>query len=73
MDTNTARDRLLKRGEVEARLNLKTTALYAAMRRGAIPRPILLGPRCLRWSEQELERRIAALQSANGDGIRRAS
>ena len=73
MTTKTTPDRLIKRAEVERRLGLKTTALNAAVRRGTVPPPIVLGPRCLRWSEQRLDQRIAELQRANVNAERRAS
>ena len=72
MEANTAPDRLIGRREVEEILGVKTTALYAGMRRGTIPRPVRLGPRCLRWSRRALLERISELEGA-GDGARRAS
>ena len=71
METNTAPDRLIGRKEVERRLGIKTTALYAGMKRGTIPRPVRLGPRCLRWSAQAIEQRIRELDGA-GEPERRA-
>ena len=65
MEIHTTQDRLLRRVEVERRLGVKTTALYAGMRRGTIPQPIVLGPRCIRWSERQLDQRIAELQRAS--------
>ncbi|HWB15919.1 MAG TPA: AlpA family phage regulatory protein [Vicinamibacterales bacterium] len=53
-------DRLLTLAEVIARVGLKTTAIYDYMRRGVFPRRIVVGPRCVRWSEREVQAWIAA-------------
>jgi prophage regulatory protein len=53
-------DRLLTLAEVISRVGLKTTAIYGYMRRGAFPARVVLGPRCVRWSEREVQAWIAA-------------
>lgn len=63
-------DRDLRISEVEKRVGLKRSAIYARIRRGEFPAPIHDGPRCARWPESEIEKyqaaRIMARDTANG-------
>ena len=55
----TLTDRLLTRRQVSERVGLGRSAIYDRMARGEFPRPIDLGPKCVRWSEREIEEWIA--------------
>ena len=62
---------LLTRQEVEARCRIARSSIYRLMRRGQFPEPIRVGPRAVRWSENELENWLAGRPRSHGDGIRR--
>jgi len=47
---------LLRLPEVIARVGLRRTAIYAAVKAGTFPAPIKLGRRCVAWSSAEIER-----------------
>jgi prophage regulatory protein len=57
-------DRLLRLPEVQARVGLGRSAIYAAMRAGAFPRPVRISSRAVAWAEADIVRwirdRIAA-------------
>lgn len=59
--------RLLRRREVEARTGLSRTSIYRNMRNGSFPAPIRVGPRAVRWLEQEIEAWLAGRPRAHGD------
>lgn len=61
MSETKIRDRLLSIREVEARVGLKQPTIYAWMKDGRFPRPRVLGPRTVRWTESEIETWVAAL------------
>ena len=46
--------RLLKRCAVEAMTGLSRSTIYEGMEAGWFPRPIRIGPRAVRWYEQEI-------------------
>lgn len=47
---------LLRLPAVLARVGLKKTAVYDAVKAGTFPSPIKLGPRCSCWSSDEIEK-----------------
>lgn len=55
-------DRLLKLNQVIARVKLGKTSIYARVEVGAFPRPVRLGPNCIRWRISEINAWIACLQ-----------
>ena len=59
-------DRMIRRGEVETRVGLSTTSLYRLMRAGKFPRPIRVGPKAVRWSENAIENYLAGRPIAGG-------
>ena len=59
--------RMLRREEVERRLNLSTSALYRGMRAGVIPLPKRVGIKAVRWDEDEIESYLANAERARGD------
>ena len=59
-------DRLLTRGEVEARTALSRTSIYRKMREGSFPEPLKIGARAVRWRESEIEEFIASRPRATG-------
>lgn len=59
-------DPLLTRQEVEKHLGLSRSALYANLRRGALPLPIKIGPRAIRWRQSELEAWLSERPRARG-------
>ena len=62
----TATDRFLTRAEVEQRVGLKRSAIYALMRRGDFPAPFQLGAKSVRWSAREVEAWCAARPRSHG-------
>ena len=65
--------RLLRRLEVEARCQLSRSAIYRLMREGRFPLPIKIGPKAVRWPEQELNAWLAKRLRAAGEDSRRAT
>ena len=61
--------RLLRREEVESRVGLSRSSIYAAMARGAFPRPLRIGQRAVRWSEADIERWLATRVEANPNDV----
>ena len=68
---NSNVDRLLTRKEVEDRVGLRRSAIYAKMRDGDFPEPLQLGGRTVRWPQSEIETWIAARPRSHGDGFYR--
>lgn len=59
-------DRFLKIKEVERRVCLKKSAIYARMATGAFPRSISLGRRCTVWLKSSIDGWIAEqIEAAN--------
>lgn len=52
--------RVLRRREVEQRVGMARSSLYAAVARGEFPRPVKLGGRSVAWIEREIAEWIAA-------------
>lgn len=51
----SATDRLLRLPEVIHRVGLSRTTIYSLIATGEFPRQIVIGPRAVAWSQQELE------------------
>ena len=49
------KDRLLRRPEVEERVCLSTSRIYALMGMGHFPRPIRIGNQAVAWRESDIE------------------
>lgn len=47
--------RLLRLPDVEARTALKKSAIYAAMRAGTFPQPVMVGARSVAWRAAEVD------------------
>ena len=58
--------RLLPRREVESMTGLSRTSIYRLMRLGRFPEPVRVGPKAVRWDEQELVRWLASRPKATG-------
>lgn len=52
--------RLIDLHEVAHLVGLRKSAIYDWIGRGQFPRPVHLGPRCVRWPEAEVVAWIAA-------------
>jgi prophage regulatory protein len=50
----SATDRLLRLPEVIHRVGLSRTTIYSLISTGEFPRQIVIGPRAVAWSQQEL-------------------
>ncbi len=48
--------RILRRPEVEQRVGLSTSTIYAMMSNGEFPRPVKLGKRAVGWPEAVIDR-----------------
>lgn len=68
--TNT--DRYLTRAEVEQRVGLKRSAIYAMVARGDFPAPFKLGAKSVRWLESEVAAWMASRPRALGARAARA-
>ena len=62
----TATDQYLTRAEVEQRVRLKRSAIYAAIARGEFPAPFRSGAKSVRWLEREIEEWLASRPRALG-------
>ena len=60
----SATDRLLRLPEVIHRVGLSRTTIYSLIATGEFPRPIVIGPRAVAWSQQELEDWITSKRQA---------
>lgn len=56
-----APDRLLRLPEVQERVGLGKTKIYALIGQGGFPRPYALSRRAVRWSEREIGAWIEAI------------
>ncbi len=52
--------RLLRRNQVEERVGMRRSTIYAAIAAGTFPRPIHLGARSVAWVESEVEAWVTA-------------
>ncbi len=57
--------RFLRRPEVEGRTGLSRSTIYAAMDRGAFPRPVRIGLRAVAWRECDIEHWLEQCPEAN--------
>lgn len=48
-------DRILRRPEVEKRIGLSRSTIYAAMAEGTFPKPIRLGKRAVGWPSSSID------------------
>ena len=64
----TIETRLLRRTEVEQYCQIGRSTIYRLMRAGLFPEPIRIGPRAVRWPEQELMAWLARRPRASGEG-----
>lgn len=67
----TVTDRYLTRVEVEARVRLKRSAIYAMIARGDFPAPFRFGSKSVRWLEREVTEWLASRPRALGVRARR--
>ena len=58
--------RLLPRREVESMTGLSRTSIYRLMRLGRFPEPVRVGPKAVRWNEEELVSWLASRPKATG-------
>ena len=58
--------RLLPRREVESMTGLSRTSIYRLMRLGRFPEPLRVGPKAVRWNEEELVSWLASRPKATG-------
>ena len=61
--------RLLRRPAVEARTGLSRSTIYTQMAKGEFPRPLRIGQRAVAWTEEDIERWIAAREEADPHDI----
>jgi prophage regulatory protein len=52
--------RLLRLGEVQARIGLSRSTIYSQIKLGKFPKPVKLGPSASAWVEAEVESWLAA-------------
>jgi len=55
-----ARQRLIRRPEVERRVGLRRTAIYDRIGRGEFPKPVQLGTAAVAWIESEIDAWVEA-------------
>ena len=65
-------DRLLTNKQLVAEIGISRSTIYRLLQRGAFPRPISFGPRCMRWMESDIkawlaERKALSLNVAGPD------
>ena len=65
LDTRTRE--LLRREEVETRLGVSRSWIYAEMRAGRFPEPVKIGKRAVRWRVADLNRWLSDRPLAEGD------
>ena len=58
-------ERYLRRPDVEAKIGLSRSTLYAMMDRGEFPRPIRVGLRAVAWPESAVLAWLASRPSTN--------
>ena len=58
--------RLLPRREVESMTGLSRTSIYRLMRLGRFPEPVRVGPKAVRWNEEELVSWLTSRPKATG-------
>jgi prophage regulatory protein len=58
--------RLINITEVQARVGLRSTAIYSAVARGDFPQPVRISARCTRWYADDIDVWIANLPRGVG-------
>ena len=58
---------LLRREEVETRLGVSRSWIYAEMRAGRFPEPVRIGKRAVRWRVADLNEWLSDRPLAEGD------
>ena len=66
-DSVSTIDRMLRREEVEERVDISRSAIYRLMRAGEFPPPQRVGLRAARWRESDLEAWLASRPHATGN------
>lgn len=61
---NPVREALLRRKQVEARVGLTRSTIYALMAEGKFPKPVPLVGRTVAWTESSIDKWIAERISA---------
>ena len=57
-------DRIMRRPEVEARIGLSRSTIYAMMAENAFPKPVRLGKRAVGWTEATIAEWLASRKLA---------
>lgn len=60
----SASETILRIREVQSKVGLKKSALYALIAKGAFPRPVKLGERAVGWRTSEIEAWLASREAA---------
>ena len=47
--------RIIRRPEVERRIGLSRSSIYALMQKGVFPQPVKLGARAVGWREEDIQ------------------
>ena len=59
-------EKIMRRKEVEQTVGLSRSAIYAAMDRGAFPRPVRIGLRAVGWPISRIETWLESRPDSNG-------
>ncbi|WP_443969605.1 helix-turn-helix transcriptional regulator [Sphingobium sp. CR28] len=59
-------DRILRIGEVTAKVGLSKSTIYAALKNNAFPRPLRLGRRAVGWRQSDLNEWLENRQKSFG-------
>lgn len=65
-DNETRPLRLLKLSDVQQRVAMGKTTIYAKIKDGRFPRPVSLSPGMVRWREADVDQWIATLATTDG-------
>ena len=57
-------ERILRRPEVETRIGLSRSTIYAMMAEGRFPKPVRLGRRAVGWPESTITNWLESLQAS---------
>jgi prophage regulatory protein len=61
--------RLLRRPQVQARVGIGRTTIYAMVNDGTFPAPVQLGARAVAWRESEIDAWIASRTPTRSAGV----
>ena len=67
--TDSIKNSILRRRQVERRTGLPRSSIYLLMAAGKFPKPVKLGPRAVGWVECEVEHWLVA-RIKDRDGIK---